>query len=116
MWINSDSLDNARAIAQTLQHEVEEHPGFKAFLIFVSTPQADVEALATKANVPGLGLAILHGKDDQAVQIYAMNVDPEVKNTILVYRDKHVKSKFINLVANRAGLASLQDAVDAVNR
>lgn len=48
------------------------------------------------------------------MQRYKVNLDPEVKNTIIVYRNKKVTAKFVNLKADEKGLSELKAALEAV--
>jgi hypothetical protein len=45
-----------------------------------------------------------------------MNLAPEVKNTVFVYRNKRVTAKFVNLKADEKGLAELTKAIEEASK
>ena len=123
VWINSDSDADAAALAEALQKEVTANAGaqLKGFVIFDNPRAEPPSAMASRLNriaasqpVPSIDLAYLGGPADENVREYQMNTDPAVRNTILLYRDKEVKAKFINLPADAAGLAALDAAIKKI--
>lgn len=121
VWLNNDSPENAAAIAKTLQGTMEAHKDskLKTFMIFVApgsdTDAKNIQAVAAKAKTSDVALAWLP-KNDEAVEAYKINTSSEVKNTILLYRDREVKAKFVNLKADEAGLAKLKEAIGGLAR
>jgi hypothetical protein len=89
----------------------------KAFFIFVTDEgkalAPKLTELATQAKADDLCLTFLP-KKDEGVELYKFNLDPEVKNTIIVYRNKRVTAKFVNLVADEKGLGELKAAIAEV--
>ncbi|MBX3171528.1 MAG: hypothetical protein KF760_29235 [Candidatus Eremiobacteraeota bacterium] len=49
---------------------------------------------AEKAD--NVGLALLKGKSDEAIQGYKINTDPGVKNTVIVYSKRKATAVFVN--------------------
>ena len=88
----------------------------KGFFIFVDDDAKAIEpkltALAEKQSVNDIALAYL-SKDNGAVEAYKINLAPEVKNTVIVYRHKVVTAKIVNLTADEKGLAELKTAMDS---
>ena len=86
----------------------------KAFFIFVSDEPAKLEPelakLAEKTGANDVALAYV-GSDDGALRAYKINLVPEVKNTVMLYRKKRVTHKFVNLKADEKGLAELKTAI-----
>ncbi|MBA3726154.1 MAG: hypothetical protein H0W86_06800 [Armatimonadetes bacterium] len=114
VWVNGDDSKNVASIAKLLHESVEGNMAseFKGFVIFLSG-QADAEALAKETGYEDIASTFI-AKDSKAVAAYKINLDPEVKNTILVYKDKKVSAKFVNFVADKNGLAELTGAIDAI--
>jgi protocatechuate 3,4-dioxygenase beta subunit len=121
-WANGDDSKNVEAIARLLDRKVGNwnKSEFKAFMIFVTdeSKKADtakkIEEVAGKSGAK-IAMAWI-GKDNEAVESYAINVDPAVKNTVLVYKDMKVSSKFVNLVADEKGMKELALAIDKITK
>jgi protocatechuate 3,4-dioxygenase beta subunit len=122
VWVNGDDSKNVEAIARLLDRKVGNwnKSEFKAFMIFVTdeSKKADtakkIEEVAGKSGAK-IAMAWI-GKDNEAVESYAINVDPAVKNTVLVYKDMKVSSKFVNLVADEKGMKELALAIDKITK
>ena len=56
------------------------------------------------------------GRMNEAVGAYKVNTNTAVKNTIIVYKDMKVHTKFVNLKADTKGLAELNTAISGVAR
>ena len=121
VWVNGDDIDNVLEISKSLEKAVEakKRSQFKAFVI-VLTDKAHskqtataLEAAASKAGFDDLAVAYLQ-KDDHAIKDYKVNTTADVKNTVFVYKDRTVKAKFVNLKGNKAGLTSLNTAIDKI--
>lgn len=69
--------------------------------------------LAEKNSANDIALAYL-SKDNEAVSAYKVNLDAEIKNTVILYRNKKVTAKFVNLKSDEKGLAELKAAIDSV--
>jgi len=70
--------------------------------------------LAAERKIENVGITYVNGPDDSAVKLYHINTDEKVRNTVLVYKDKKLSTKFINLAANEEGLRRLNDAIAEV--
>lgn len=97
----------------------KKEKNLKAFVIFLNDGSKTIEpqltTLAETAKAQDIALTYL-AKDDRAVSRYKVNLDPEVKNTVIVYKDKKVTAKFVNLKADKKGLEELQTAISAVTQ
>ena len=86
----------------------------KAFVIFVSDDAKSIEPrlarLAEKTGANDIALAYI-SQSDRALEAYKITLAPEVKNTVMLYRNKQVTSKFVNLAADGKGIASLKSAI-----
>lgn len=123
VWVNGDDMANVINISKSLEKAVESKKGaqFKAFVI-VLTDQAKVketakalEAAADKNGLNDMSIAYLV-KGNEAVSEYKVNTAADVKNTVFVYRDRTVKTKFVNLKGDAAGLVSLNTAIDKITK
>lgn len=68
-------------------------------------------AIADKAKAQDVCLAYLSTRDP-GVKAYKVNLDPSVKNTVMLYRKRRVTSKFVNWVSDEKSDAALKSAID----
>ncbi len=82
----------------------------KAFVIFLNDGTKAIEPqltlIAQKEKADEVALTYL-SKSDKAVGAYKVNLDPEVKNTIIVHQTRRSRAKFVNLKADEKGLGEL---------
>jgi hypothetical protein len=123
IWVNGDKTENVVALAKALDKSMDNLKGkeFKAMIVVLSDKSA-MEATKTMAakmakdnGIKNIAIAVLP-KDHEAVQAYKINLSKDVKNTVFVYRDWTVKDSMTNVVANSAGLASLEKAINNTAR
>lgn len=123
VWVNGDSGTNVQAIANNLQENMKAHSGakLKTFVIFLTDDSKSqdtakaIEGMAKKVQANDVAMAWL-GKGDKAVEDYKVNVAPEIKNTVFVYKDRQVKAKFVNFKADKKGLAELNAAISGITK
>jgi hypothetical protein len=123
VWINGDNDANVSSIAKTLGVAMDKYKSteFKALVVFVTNNPNDakladkLKAVAKATKSEKVGMAII-GKSDSALQDYKINTSADVKNTVLVYKNKSVASSMVNLKADTNGLKSLNTAIDAINK
>lgn len=121
VWVNGDSFANVAAIANDLESKLVAantggRPKLKAFVVFVSKTNdsslpGKLQKIATQNNLKQVSLVWLTS-DNEAVKNYAINLDSKIKNTVFVYRNRTVQSKFINLDAK--GIGDLNTAVASI--
>jgi len=91
----------------------------KAFVMFVDANGKDLEPtilrLAEKTGAKDMPITTI-APDNRAIRSYKVNLDPEVKNTVIVYIKKRVTDKFVNLKADEKGLGELKAAIDKVTQ
>lgn len=120
-WVHpSEKADTVAALAKTLSANVNAHKAadMKGFMIMLTMCQAcegKAQKFADGAKYDNIGIATL-GMDNPAVKAYKVNTSSEVKNTVIVYKDKKVAAKFVNLTDSKEDLAQLQAAIDAVTK
>jgi hypothetical protein len=116
VWINNDDPSNVEKLVKTLNDSMiaNKDKRLKAFFIFVDETGDKISpkltSIAEKTKADAVCLAYLSSKD-HGIRAYRINVDPEVKNTVMLYRSKTVTSKHVNLVADEKGLAALNASI-----
>lgn len=122
-WINYDDPANVDAIVKLLDESVTSRgkAGLKTFVIHL-TNEAKIPEMSKKlvayADSKGydqVAIAVLPS-NDEAVDNYKINVTPDVKNTIIVYKNRKVEAKFVNLKADAKGLGELSAAIDGITK
>ncbi len=118
-WVHpSEKADVVAALAKTLSANVNAHKAadLKGFMIMLTMCQA-CEGKASKfaegSKIENLGIATL-GVDNAALKAYKVNPSSDVKNTVIVYKDKKVAAKFVNLTDSKEDLAKLEAAIAGV--
>ena len=84
---------------------------FKSWLLFVQDQPDHLKALNQAVHADNIGLCLLKGKDDQAIKSYAITVEPGIRNTVILYKNRKVTGKFINWTAKDAD--RLRAAIDS---
>lgn len=118
VWVNEDDMSNVIALATNLSDKVKasKHE-FKAFIIKLECCEGcagHMTDMGGKLKNNNLGIATIK-VDDTAVKNYKINTSEEVKNTVIVYKDKKVVAKFVNLKADAKGLKELNAAIAKVD-
>jgi protocatechuate 3,4-dioxygenase beta subunit len=118
VWVNGDSIKNVVPIAKELNAKVEGSK-FRAFIVFLIDPKDEAQTtktltdIATKNKLQKVAFVVLD-KTDRAVSAYKVNTSSQIKNTVIVYKDRRVTQKFVNLHSTKEGLGELQAAVTQV--
>lgn len=114
VWINKDDSNNVAKLVKQLNGAMlaNKDKKLKAFFIFLGDEKLSpaLTAIAEKANANDVCLAYLSPKDE-AIKAYKVNLDPAVKNTVMLYKRRTVTSKIVNLVADEKGSAQLDSAI-----
>jgi protocatechuate 3,4-dioxygenase, beta subunit len=120
VWVNGDSLKNVTAIAKTINAKAASSK-FKAFVVFLINPKDSEQTAKTLADVAeknklqNVALTWLD-KNSESVTTYKVNTDSQVKNTVLVYKNRKVTTKFVNFQADKQGLKQLDAAVAQITQ
>lgn len=121
VWINKDSDANVEKLVKTLNQAgvAKKAKKLKVFFIFVDKTGTAIEphltALANKENAQDLALAYL-APDHEAVTDYKINLQPQVRNTVMLYRNRMITWKRVNVQAKDADLADLTKAIDELTQ
>ena len=119
VWINKDTDTNVEKLVKSLNGTVTANSDkrLKAFFIFVDDTgkqfEPELTLLAKKTDSNDVALAYL-GSNHQGVRTYKIYLDPEVKNTIIFYRNRKVLAKEVNFVADEKGLSKLKSDIDLI--
>jgi hypothetical protein len=119
VWTNGEDSKNLADIVSALDKQVKAKKAaeFHAFVITlvdkdgIDSTSKSLTEMAGKLKVEDIHITYLD-KSDRGVRGYRVNVDPAVKNTVFVYRNKKVTDKFVNFKADEKGLAQLNAAID----
>ena len=117
VWINNDKPENVAKIVKTLDDLETAHKDqkLKTFVIFVTEDSKAAETQLTeiseKQKANNICLAYIEPANE-AVGYYKVNLDPQIKNTVMLYRRKTIQAKQVNLVADEKGHAELTKNVD----
>lgn len=119
VWSNMDDSENTLAIAKNLNEKVKasKHE-LKAFMINLAHCDKCIDGtktLAGKAKLDNVAITYL-ASDTDYVKNYKVNTSNEVKNTVFVYKDRKVVAKFVNLKADKDGLAALNAAIAKIDK
>ncbi len=117
VWVNQGPSGDHMKIAKTLEAEMAKFNAgklaFKSFMIFKSNDGAQIAPklvqLAKLADVQDVAMAWLPPTDD-AYKGYRIN--PGAKTTILIYKNRKVQDKFVDLKIDEAGLKQLKTSIE----
>jgi protocatechuate 3,4-dioxygenase beta subunit len=122
VWVNNDlpSADVTK-IAVNLDKQMarinKDQLHFKSFVIFRSNDaarvQTNLKALANGEKLDRVALAWLTPANE-ALKLYAIN--PEAKTTVLVYKNRCVMDKFVDMKVDEAGLRELNAAIARITK
>ncbi len=123
VWVGYDKSENSTKIAKALESAMVKYEDkeLKAFMIHMGRCEActtdmppKLEATAKESGLEKVAVAFLPNAEDPAAKSYKINGSTDVKNTVFVYSKKRVVAKFVNLVADEAGLQALNEAIAKV--
>ncbi|MGE3126342.1 MAG: hypothetical protein AB7N10_02395 [Fimbriimonadaceae bacterium] len=118
VWVNGESDENVIAIAKSLQTNIDTHKGaeFKAMIVMVGMStdckmcNAHLAKIAEKSGVKDVAFAVI-GKDDESISKYKINLDKEVKTTMIAYKDWKVQANMVNVPAGEKGCGMICDTI-----
>lgn len=121
IWVNGDDMKNVLGLAKALNTAQNEHKSteFKGLIVFVADKDKQaamathLKEAANKHGLSGLSMALVDPKHE-AISAYKINLSPEVKNTVIVYKDWQVSGNMVNLKSDEAGLKALNGAIHTI--
>lgn len=114
IWHKGDTDENIVAMINHLETKVvNSKKDLKAFTIRLSECEKCVEGtveMSKKLKATHVGVTYLP-ITDPGVELYKINTEPAVKNTVMVYKNRKVVATFVNLKADEAGFKQLDAAL-----
>lgn len=116
-WINTDNWRNIAALAKSLDKKIEEQglDKLRAFLIYMNPNGLKTQELEKRLqefakdnelkNVAVLSIPSPH--DEKNAGLYRINPNKDIRNTLIVYKNRRVFDKYLNLDASDKNLALL---------
>lgn len=118
IWANMDDPANIKGLAAAVSKSVasskHELKGFVVNLAHCDKCVEGTKTFAKDSKLNNIGITYLKA-DTPYVKNYKINTDSAVKNTVIVYKNKKVAAKFVNLKADEAGLKQLSAAIAKVD-
>lgn len=114
-FVNGD-VATADKLVTDLQKIVDAHKdqGLKSFVVFMSGPESKdaIQKLAAekKTTIPLVFLP----KGTKEEDIAAYKINPNAKNTVLLWKGMEVKGNFVNFDAGTSTATQVQKAVDSM--
>lgn len=91
---------------------------FKAYLIYTNPQglsreqiEAKLAELGQKLNLQKIALTYVPGLDDKASDVYLNRINPQTRNTVIVYNNRRVADKFVDLSFTEQNTKLLESAV-----
>ena len=91
-------------------HEKTELQGFMLMLTHCEGCVDKANEFASETKAKSVNIALMP-TDSRSVKSYKISLDEKVLNTILVYKDKKVVAKFVNLTASKEDQEKLRVAI-----
>jgi len=120
-WVNSDANPGQVEKWATCLEELSVERGdknFKAYLIYTNPANLSREQLETKLAAFGLQLNLkkvavtyVPSATDKATDTHLNKINPATENTVIVYNNRKVVDKFVNLEFTEQNVALLKSAV-----
>lgn len=118
VWLSPEAKADAPKFAEALEAAVTTHKDkdMKAFVVMMTMCDGCVNAAKNIGKADkNKHVAITYlPTTDQGVKGYKINTSKEVKNTVMVYKDRKISQTFVNLTPDKEGIAKLNKAIDAV--
>lgn len=116
VWWNTDDQEDAVTISKYLNKRVKDSKAdLRAFVVVLDRGKgkSQAESLAKASGADAIGTTFIkYGEAGSAN--YKINTAKEVRNTIFVYKNKKVSTKFVNFKADEAGMKALASAIDGI--
>lgn len=117
VWLNKEDAKTASAITEAVNEEVTKSAkNLKGFVLHVTKDKAAKAAAKTAAqNAEAAGLVNVAvatvEPTNEAIANYKINLKPEIRNTIIVYRKMKIVATMVNLKRTPEDLGRLRQAL-----
>lgn len=121
VWLNKEDPKTAMEITKVVNNAVKQSKtNLKGFVLHVTKDNASknqAKAAAQAAEAAGLVKVAVATVEptNEAIANYKINLKPEMKNTILVYRKRQIIASMVNL-KTPADMAKLEKALASTNK
>lgn len=122
IWLNTDDLTDATAITRRLEREIQTKgvEKMRAFIMYMNPsgkPEKDVKKMladfTSAAELNKVAVTYIpNPTDKETAGLYKINADPRVKNTVLIYHERKVIEKFVNMPATDANMDRVVATID----
>lgn len=125
-WVNSDAnwseVENWARRLEDLSISLGDK-NFKAYLIYTNPQKLSREQLETKLsdfgqklNLRKIAVTFVPSADDRPTLTYLNQINPTTANTFIVYNNRKIADKFVNLAFKEQNAALLKSAVDRADK
>jgi hypothetical protein len=119
VWVNGNPTADVKKVAATLERRMVALNGdglrFKTFMIFKSSNAKKIEGtLSEMAKANHLREVALTWLPPTSEALKQYQINPGAETTVLVYKNRQVTDKFVNLKADAAGLKALNLAIEKI--
>lgn len=117
VWLNNQDPATALAITKSVNGAVKKSKtNLKGFVLHVVKDNASktkAKSAAKSAEAAGLvNVAVATVEpSNEAIANYKINLKPEMKNTILVYKKRQIVASLVNITSSPADIARLEKAL-----
>jgi protocatechuate 3,4-dioxygenase, beta subunit len=126
VFLNTNTdWENAEVICKRLEKESIKRKAekFKAYLVYTNPtklPISDLEnklmKFAKQVSVQNMAITYVPSIDDEKTEMHLNKINPEVKNTIIVYNNRGVFDKFVNFVPTEKAFNFLFHSVEEAGK
>ena len=74
--------------------------------------QVELEKIGSELNIEKLALTFVPSFSDKQSEVYLNRINPEAKNTIIIYRNRNIIGKFINLNPTQGNKTKVSKILD----
>ncbi|HZF66256.1 MAG TPA: hypothetical protein VEZ55_17325 [Chitinophagaceae bacterium] len=109
-WVNTDDWSEMAKLAQFFETTIAEkgQDNIRAFIIYMNPSKLAPQKVAVKldelgksAGLKSVALLYIPSPDDnKSSGLYRINPNEKIKNTVLVFKERRVRDKFINFNAS----------------
>ena len=122
IWMNTDDWNNMSLLASALEKEINKK-GLKKLRVFLMymNPEGKskdemqnlLEEFSRKNDLQKVAVTFIPSPNDEhTAELYDINPDKKVKNTIFVFKKRQVTDKKINFIATETSIKELLRSVE----
>jgi protocatechuate 3,4-dioxygenase beta subunit len=126
VFLNTDAdWENATAICKRLEDESKKRKSkkFKAYLVYTNPAKLSIKELESKLekfasdlSIKNMAITYVPSINDKKTEMNLNKVNPETKNTIIVYNNRMVFDKFVNFIPTEENFNFLFNSVEEAGK